>query len=181
MEEYLIFIPYLASGAQGNEINYAIAGWRKHFKENYHIVIVGDHNPIFDHKKDITFINCPRIECEDSTKYRPAMDVMNKLKVFREHYPNINGFIWVADDCYAVNNFDISDIKFLKMLEPDFTFDENSNNGWKREKMKTKKLLKRSGNPTRNFTTHLPRWYECDKLDILIKKYDFTKNQWISI
>jgi len=26
MEEYLIFIPYLASGAQGNEINYAIAG-----------------------------------------------------------------------------------------------------------------------------------------------------------
>lgn len=54
---------------------------------------------------------------------------MNKLKTVREHYPDNKGFIFVADDCYAVNDFDISDIKFLKVLEPDIIFDSNSKNG----------------------------------------------------
>lgn len=44
-------------------------------------------------------------------------------------FPNTTGFIMVADDCYAVNDFDISEVKLLKMLEPDFSFDENSKNG----------------------------------------------------
>ena len=57
------------------------------------------------------------------------MDIMNKLKVVREHFPFDKGFIFVADDCYAVNDFDISDIKFLKMLEPNYSFNENSKNG----------------------------------------------------
>lgn len=43
-------------------------------------------------------------------------------------FPETDGFIMVADDCYAVNDFDISDVKLLKMLEPDFFFKEDSPN-----------------------------------------------------
>lgn len=40
--ETLVVIPYLASAAQGNELRLAVEGWRQHFKEPHHIVIVGD-------------------------------------------------------------------------------------------------------------------------------------------
>ena len=43
-------------------------------------------------------------------------------------FPETTGFIMVADDCYAVNDFDISEVKLLKMLEPDFSFKEDSTN-----------------------------------------------------
>ncbi len=41
-KEILVVIPYLASAAQGNELELAIAGWRRFFKEPHRIVIVGD-------------------------------------------------------------------------------------------------------------------------------------------
>ena len=42
MDKILVVIPYWAPGAQGHELELAVTGWRKHFKEDYHIVIVGD-------------------------------------------------------------------------------------------------------------------------------------------
>ena len=43
-------------------------------------------------------------------------------------FPDSTGFIMVADDCYAINDFDIIDVKQLKMLEPSFHFDEKTTN-----------------------------------------------------
>ena len=54
---------------------------------------------------------------------------MNKLKMVREKYPDSEGFILAYDDGYAVNDFDISDVKFFKMLEPDYRFNPESTNG----------------------------------------------------
>ena len=42
---FLVVIPYLASAAQGRELEYAIAGWRRHFKEDFLIVLTGENLP----------------------------------------------------------------------------------------------------------------------------------------
>lgn len=180
MEKYLIVIPYISSGAQGNELELAITGWRKHFKEDYKIVIVGDYHPIVDTGDDITLLKCDRIPETNDGNYRPAMDVMNKLQLVRNTYSNTKGFILAYDDIYAVNDFDINDIKFLKALEPDIVFTETSSNGWRRAKAKTKKILLKEGYPTRNFSIHLPRWYEWDKLEELWNKYDMFHHDYVT-
>ena len=56
----LVVIPYLASAAQGRELEFAVAGWRKHFKENFLIVVVGDYHKVCSTGDDIFFIPCPR-------------------------------------------------------------------------------------------------------------------------
>ena len=167
---YLVVIPYLASAAQGREIEYAIAGWRKHFKENYLIVLVGEGLPQLD-AQDVYCLESPRVAAIEG-QWRQHLDYVSCFKKVHEEFPDTDGFIMVADDCFALNDFDISDVKLLKMLEPDFSFREDSPNGWRRDKMKTKKVLQAASLPTRNFTTHLPQWYDWDKIEALWEKYD---------
>lgn len=175
MEEYLVVIPYLASAAQGKELDYAINGWRKHFKEKHKIVLVGEGLPKRD---DVICIESKRVE-ESPGQYRQHLDYVSCFKKVHEMFPETTGFIMVADDCYAVNDFDISEVKLLKMLEPDFSFKEDSTNAWRRDKMKTKKLLLSKHYPTHNFTTHLPQWYDWDKVEKLWDEYDMLHNSYV--
>ena len=82
-KEILVVIPYLAKEAQGRELELAVTGWRKHFKEPYHIVVVGDHDPIVDTGDDITFIECPRIDPVPG-QYLPHLDMVHKFSYFIE-------------------------------------------------------------------------------------------------
>lgn len=167
----LVVIPYLAAGAQGRELEYAIAGWRTHFKEKYHIVLVGDHHKVADGADDITFIECPRV-AEIEGQYMPPIDIVNKLKVVHDAFPEHKGFVLSNDDIYAVNNFDLVDIKFLKCIGDQLGGDPDSANGWKRSLAATREALVADGKPIRNFSLHLPVWYEWDKLAALFEKYD---------
>lgn len=167
---YLVVIPYLASAAQGREIEYAIAGWRKHFKENYLIVLVGEGLPAMD-AEDVYCLESKRVDAI-SGQYRQHLDYVSCFQKVHKEFPDTDGFIMVADDCFALNDFDISDVKLLKMLQPDVNFNPDSMNGWRRDKMKTKQTLQQAGLPTRNFTTHLPQWYDWDKVEALWEKYD---------
>lgn len=171
MDKILVVIPYLASGAQGDELAYAVAGWRRHFKEDYLIVIVGDHHPVVETGDDIRFIGCRRID-EVTGEYRPALDVVHKIRVVREHFPDADGFIWAADDIYAVNDFDLADVRFLKMLNPGMdSFSLRSSNPWQRMMARTRDLLISEGYPTRNFAVHLPSWYDFGKLTEIMDRY----------
>ena len=174
----MVLIPYFSGGAQGRELEYAIAGWRRHFKEPYEIVIVGDYHPVVDTGEDIVFIECERVGEQAPENYRPHIDFVNKFKKVRGLYPNSKGFIYGSDDCYAVNDFDINDIKVIKQNGSDIS-ETRLDTPWGREKMKTKNLLRKEGYPTRNFVTHLPLWIEWDKLEALWEKYDMEHNSYI--
>ncbi len=170
----IVGIPYLDSGAQGRELEYALAGWHKHFKEqNYLVAVVGDHHPIVDCYERTFHILAPRVAPIEG-EYLPALDIINKMQTLHRTFPRQKGFVWAADDIYAVNNFDLADIKFLKMLEPDITFSKSDNNPWRVMMAKTRTQLIKEGHPSRNFALHLPCWYEWDKLSALIEKYDMT-------
>lgn len=171
-DSYLVVIPYFAAGAQGRELEYCIEGWRRHFNEPYHIVVVGDRHPVVDSGSDITFIDCPRVEVDD-TQYTPHRDFVNKLRKVRAAFPDSDGFIFCGDDVYAVNNFDIADVRFLKAQGDEIRFDNNATGAcFETEKRKTKAALEADGYPTRNYTTHLPQWLEWGKLEALWDKYD---------
>ena len=178
-EEYLVVIPFFKGGAQGNEIDYAIAGWRKHFKENYKIVIVGDYADVVDTGDDIVFIECQRIEEVGEGNYRPHMDFVKKFKAVRKAFPKSKGFIFVADDCYAVNDFDIYDIMPLRMRKDNLEEYMHKAGGFFKDEAKTRDWLKSEGYPTRNFTTHIPAYFEWDKLEALWERLDMEHNSYV--
>ena len=177
-EPILVVIPYCSEGAQGRELEYAVAGWRRHFKENYLIVLAGEDHPITKTGDDIICIESKRVEPIEGM-YRQHLDYVSCFKKVHKAFPKSKGFIFVADDVYAVNDFDMSDVMFLKQRESKMNPDPNSSNKWIRDKYRTAQLLKKDGYPVRGFTTHLPQWFEWDKLEALWDKYDMEHNSYV--
>ena len=178
-KEILVVIPYFAAGAQGRELEYAVAGWRNHFLNPHKIIIVGDYHPIVETGKDIEFIECPRVPDPPAGNYRPHIDHVNKFRKVRERFPESQGFIYTCDDIYAVNDFDMVDVLLLKQNSADMSSDRNSYNGWKRDNAKTRDLLVKEGLPTRNWVCHLPVYYEWKKLLEIYEKYDCDHNSYV--
>lgn len=177
-EPVLIVIPYCSAGAQGNELELSVAGWRKHFKEKYLIVLAGENHPITETGDDIICIESERVPPKEG-QYRQHLDYVSCFKKVHAAFPNSRGFVFVADDVYAVNNFDLSDIKFLKQRSLEMGGSLDSTNAWRRDKAKTRLLLEREGYPTRNFTTHLPQWIEWDKLEALWERFDMENESYV--
>lgn len=178
----LVVIPYLASAAQGRELEYAISGWTRHFKCPHKIVIVGEGlhavpEWIRSHE-DVSLVESPRVKAIPG-QYRQHLDYVSCLRKVRERFPQGEGFIMVADDCYAVNDFDLADVMFFKMLEPEFVCDPETPNQWRQDKLKTKRALQEDGAPVRNFTTHLPQWYEWNNWEAIVTKYGMDKESYV--
>lgn len=174
---YLVVIPYLPIACQGCELLFAIEGWRRHFKEPFHIVVIGEGVHGLD-AEDLTCINSPRVP-ERPGQYRQHLDYVNCLRQVREMFPKTRGFIMVADDCYAVNDFTIKDVRALKVLAPDIDYNPETPNAWRRDALKTKQALLNAGLPTRNFTTHLPQWFEWGKWAALVEQYQMDRESYV--
>lgn len=135
MEKILIVIPYLSKGAQGKEIVYAVEGWKQHFKEDCHIIIVGDYDKnvqeVFDRAKqgepDISYIECPRITPVEG-QYTCHLDHVNKFRTVRKEFPDSTGFIYACDDMYAVKDFRLADVQAPKVKS--FAMTGRHRDGW---------------------------------------------------
>lgn len=179
MKKILVVIPYLAEQAQGHELELAIMGWKKHFTEDFEIVVVGD-KPV---SEAITFIPCPRIEPIPG-QYTPHLDHVHKFRKVREYFPDTEGFIYTCDDIYAVTDFTLEDVKTLKY--PEIATKYLGENDWNKDKAdwwadrgKTAALCRREGLPVRDWVCHLPVYYEWDKLLKIYDKYDCDHNSYI--
>lgn len=170
-DKVLVVIPYFAKGAQGRELEYAVAGWRKHFKEPHHIVVVGDYNQVVDSGDDITFIPCPRIDKPPLGNYRPHLDHVHKFREVRKRYPNSRGFIYTCDDIYAVRDFTLEDIMKPKVKSLSIAGKIDDKNAWVRDNVRTKSVLRQRGLNTYNWVCHLPVYYEWDKLFAIYDEY----------
>lgn len=155
--------------ARGMELEYAVAGWRKHFCHPHHLVIVGDV-PEMEGRR-MTMINCPRVQ-GDGMHYVPALDLVHKIHVLRERFPHSLGFILSYDDIFAVNDFALEDILVPKIAGESMPAKAGSSNGWYDAMARTLNALHSSSLPTRNYSTHLPRYYEWDKLLSVIERWD---------
>ena len=163
--EIPVVIPYLASQAQGRELEYAVAGWRRHFQEPHHIYIVGDYHPVTQTGDDITFVPCPRV-ADIPGQYRPHLDHVNKFRLMMELLgPDCQGFIYACDDMYAVRDFNLADVKRPKVADIQIPpIDWERQTGWWRDAGKTREYCLENGWPVNNWVCHLPVWFDFDKL-----------------
>lgn len=171
MNKVLVVIPYLAKKAQGRELEFAVAGWRKHFKEEYLILLVGDYHPIADTGEDIVFVSCPRVKWPGRGKYWAHIDHVHKFRKVKELYPDSDGFIYACDDMYAVRDFTMKDVLQPKVRCREITGSYHHSNAWVVENYNTRKILEREGLPIMNWVCHLPVYYEWDKLFHIYDKY----------
>lgn len=167
----LVVIPYFSAGAQGKELSLAIAGWKRHFKANFRIVVVGDYCQTIEDDEEISYISSPRVDAV-AGQYLPHIDMVNKFYRVRECYPKHAGFIYSCDDIYAVGDFGIEDVQVLKTDGHECLGNIMSTNGWLRDRAKTRALLDAEGLAHRGFVCHLPVWYEWDKLLPLYERYN---------
>lgn len=181
-KEILIVIPFLASGAQGNELELAVTGWRLFFRTPYHIVVVGDHHPIVESGDDISFLPCPRIAPVDG-QYLPHLDMVHKFRKVREAFPDSEGFVYTCDDIYPVAESKIGDI--IKPKEPvrGFSFTPAPWHGktpdWYSDKNKTGELCARMEIPVRNWVCHLPVYYDWELLLEIYDRFSCDRVSWI--
>lgn len=173
MSKILVVIPFLKSASQGRELELAIAGWRKHFKEDYQLVVVGDWIDACD-KADV-FIECPRVKWPGQGNYWAHIDHVNKFRKVHELFPDTEGFIYTCDDIYALRDFTLEDVKKPKVRCREIIGSFGSKNAWVVDNYRTKKLLERRGLPVLNWVCHLPVYYEWDKLFAIYDMYDCDK------
>lgn len=179
MEEALIVIPYLAKDAQGSELELAVTGWRKHFKDAYHIVVAGDYHPVVESGDDISFVECPRIAPVEG-QYLPHLDIANKFVKVREAFPDAEGFVYTCDDIYAVRDFSLDDVKADKIYSKHVPgFDWKKEHGWWRDLGKTAALCRGEGLPDCNWVCHLPVYYEWAGLLGVIGDYGCLQESYI--
>lgn len=177
----LVVIPYLAKAAQGNELELSVTGWRKFFKDPFHIVVVGDWHPVVETGDDIEFIECPRISPVPG-QYLPHLDHVHKFRRVRESFPDSVGFVYTCDDIYPTADNDLADIIRPKYPERGFDFkpfDWRRERDWYSDKGKTGELCDREGLPRRNWVCHLPVYYEWDRLLEIYDRYDCDHNSYI--
>ena len=179
----LVVIPYLAKGAQGCELELAVAGWRKHFKERYLIVVVGDWDPVVETGDDIIFINCPQINPVPG-QYLPHLDHVHKFREVRKYFPDSAGFIYTCDDIYATSDFTLRDVMIPKMPVRGFYFGITHCFGgvpdWLSDKQKTGDLCFRAKLPVRNWVCHLPVYYEWERLIDMYDRYNCDNISYIA-
>lgn len=172
MKPHLIVIPYLAEESQGHELRLAVEGWHQFFREPHLIVVIGD-NPRIRGVKHIPFPRVPAIKGQ----YHPHLDIAAKFAfIIRAYRDLFDGFIFSCDDYYAVNDFSFEDVCVLKVM-PDTLpteLNETAENLWRRDMARTGHLCAKEGFGLRNYTTHLPQYFQFDKLQNIIDRYNLT-------
>lgn len=181
MKQYLVVIPFIHTEAQGNELEYAIRGWFKHFRDPFHLVVIGDVHPfVLENLHLITFIPKTRV-LEVPGQYRPHLDHVAKMLRICEHYKGrFDGFIQAADDCYAINDFTAKDVLIPKAGGYDIPpGDIDDENGFWRDMEKTRRRLVECGLGTLDWETHAPRFYKFDEYAELAAEHDLTNQSYV--
>ena len=173
--EILVVIPWRRQGSQGKELQYAVAGWQRHFQNRHRIIVAGEDDPKLE---GVEFIYSKRVD-DIPGQYRQHLDYVSCFKKVRAKYPDTEGFVFAADDVYAIHDFDIHDIIIPKRNGGDIVSRLDSPNAWQRDKAKTKEALLANGNKIVNYTTHLPQWYNWELLAKLWEIFDMEHESYL--
>ena len=174
---HLVLIPHLPSAQQGHELVLAIAGWRKHFKADFTLAIMGENLPHID---GVINVESPRVP-DIPGEYRSHLDYVSCARKARAMFPDTEEFIGAADDVFAVNDFTYEDILIPKIQELWLPLKgaDNHPNAWRRNLAKTGILCAKEGLGCLNWTTHLPHCYRWDNLFQIYDRYDCDHNSYV--
>lgn len=181
MNKILVVLPYSQSGSQGKELYLCLNLWRKFCKFPFHFVVIGEFDEKLRAKFDwVDWIYKPKKE-KRLYQYNQHLDVQECEEIVYERFgSNYDGFIWMADDNYAIKPFDFEDISTIHYLDDDFKGQKDLPcSFWKHDKWKTKELLLSFDLPTKNYTTHYPCFLEFSKLKEIWNKFDMRNESYV--
>lgn len=175
MKPVSIIIPYIMGPDNGLELKYALRSIEKNFAhDNYTIVVVGD-NP--DWLSDnVNHVPMPRLQ---GGKYTAFKDQILKLYTVLTEFDVTDNFIWTYDDVYFTNKVTIGDImipkaaKVIQKIEEIDLYPGGDN--WKNC---IKKALKAT-NGKYVYETHLPRYYNKNKMLKLMDKFGMLNEPFV--
>lgn len=162
----VVVIPFKASMARSNELQYAVRAWAKHLP-GCKVVVIGDKLPWFGK-------GLGHIPMKPQSK-NPQIDVAHKMMaaIASDLVPDF--FIWSNDDIYPVCNISISDIDVLKSMG---RLGRRGSDGsiYRKNAARTLDALKKSGirNPW-DYATHTPVTFYKEPLADVISKFKCDK------
>lgn len=162
-----VVIPFVAALAQGNELQLALRGWERNFREDFNVVIIGDRAPWMD-DNIIDVIEC---ECVGNN---PPIDIAHKMLMAIESDLVTEKFIWANDDQYLISPCMLADFETLKCTGK---LGEKSFGGqlYQQNKKRTFDTLKENGLGTWDFSSHIPVVFEKQKLKECIEFFNLTE------
>ena len=176
-----VVIPYIGVEAQGNELELALAGWFRHFKADFRIYVVGDRHPSLDrYGKDVVYLKCDRVQQYDHPyQYIPHLDIARKVDMFLT-LEQPDSFVFCADDVYAVQDFNMDDIRIPKFKAESIpSISPLSHNKYAIALGRTHDLLREMAQPDRCYETHMPRLFERKPYNAIVKYFNLLDKDYI--
>ena len=177
-----ILIP-LGTGStwQNNELRYMLRSLDQNLKGDYDIYVYGKAP---EWLTNVTVVDIDRYYPEHLVEinngkldYENFFDTLNKVKTFASE--NDSTFLYCYDDVLLVKELNINDIENIPMEVENPAFFKIRNFDKHGKTMNAAVSLLQNNKVAQtiyNYETHIPRVYNCDKLNHLLKEYDFS--QW---
>jgi len=175
--QILVVIPYLPGQGQGRELEYAVKGWQRHFKEDFTLVMVGDGVSAVA-PAGVVAIDSPRV-AHRAGQYRQHLDYVSCFRKVREAFPDSYGYIRTADDVYCVHDFELLDVLTLKTIGEIGQNSISVPESWQGDKQRTRAALVEGGYSVHNYTTHLPQFFQWERMEMIWEKYKMDEVSYV--
>ena len=176
----LVVLPFSQGPSQGKEIHLCLRGWRKYCLFDYHFVVIGEFDAALQKQYPwVEFINCPKIPKKEK-QYNQHLDVQHCMEVVMNKYVDTyDGFIWIADDNYAIKPFGLTDITTIHYHVFYIGDSHAPIHYWNYDKWKTHQLLYKEEMPHLNYTTHFPCWFDFAKLNFIWNRFKMRDESYV--
>ena len=176
-----VLIPYIRQESQGNELELAIAGWIRHFKETFRITVIGDHHPCverFGHM--VHFLGQMRtFQYQCPGQYVAHIDIERKVRAFLIENPDTDLFVLTSDDTYPLRDFTLEDIRTPAWRMTNMPMIRESANWWVLDLSKTHEALRELELPEYGYVLHQPRVYETKPYNAIVDYFGMTETSFV--
>jgi hypothetical protein len=164
------------------ELRYMLRSIDKNFDFEYKVTILSDKNHKIDWLQNVDYKIVERyypprlLKKYNKPHYENYFDTLNKLKITAENNDFVNDILWVYDDILVLKKLDKDSIKTIyaggRYEDKKVYWDNITRNKWKNTIQQAIQRSKQYGE-VYLYETHLPRYYQRDKLIKLFTTYDF--------
>jgi len=162
---------YVSQGVMWEELYRSIQSLHKFYQGPKKIFVVGDKPRV----NGVIHIPHSRVK---GVLLPKAADSIAKLKLIANHKQINENFVYMYDDIIILKSCTEKDFRKTRAIDlvtsPGLYFKPGSDTSakWRSLFMRTMTILNKHGRPMWNYETHLPRWFNKEKILEVIKKYD---------
>ena len=166
-----VYYPYFQKASRWEELRYSLRSVGLNLKEEFSVCIVGD---LPEWCQNVTHI--PHQRCEDMMENQ-TFDAISKLQLFCQHLPQQQGFMRMYDDIYLLQPVILKEIQVFKALYDWPGVDRQCYLTWNLQLIRSLEAVMAKGFHGWMTETHLPEYFEKDKMLFVIEDYHALENR----